>query len=239
MITAPLPRTWPSCTPSNSPAARVWSSTGTASRRTAGSSDGPSGDRPRAQYLACLQAEVEVQRRRVVQLDDEAGQRGHRLSMSPASAPRSARPGIVREGNGIPARTQTQGGGRSPIRLARCVPPPPARSAVRRDPLLTSRHSLACGDRRPGRDPGGRRARPYSADRRCTSPAVKRATFSYNQKTSGTCGRGPPASMPARRPSAAPGRNTSWRVAPGRLRPGPGPGTPAIARAHCRRYIPA
>ena len=33
----------------------------------------PLGHRPRAQYLACLQTEVEVQRRRIVQLDDEAG----------------------------------------------------------------------------------------------------------------------------------------------------------------------
>ena len=43
----------------------------------------PLGHRPGAQYLACLQTEVEVQRRRIVQLDDEAGQRGHRPSMSP------------------------------------------------------------------------------------------------------------------------------------------------------------
>ena len=43
MITAPLPRDCPACTPSNSPAASEWSSTGTASRRTRGSSDGPFG----------------------------------------------------------------------------------------------------------------------------------------------------------------------------------------------------
>jgi hypothetical protein len=43
MITAPLPRRCPSCTPSNSPADSSWSSTGTARRRTAGSSDGPFG----------------------------------------------------------------------------------------------------------------------------------------------------------------------------------------------------
>jgi hypothetical protein len=43
MITAPLPRAEPAWTPSNSPAAMVWSSTGTAKRRTDGSSDGPRG----------------------------------------------------------------------------------------------------------------------------------------------------------------------------------------------------
>src|SRR5689334_4336775 len=43
MITAPVPRRASGCTPSNSPASRVWSSTGTASRRTAGSSEGPLG----------------------------------------------------------------------------------------------------------------------------------------------------------------------------------------------------
>ena len=42
-ITAPEPRDEPSWTPSNSPAARLWSGTGTASRRTPGSSDGPFG----------------------------------------------------------------------------------------------------------------------------------------------------------------------------------------------------
>ena len=43
MITAPLPRPWPSWTPSNSPAASEWSATGTARRRTVGSSEGPLG----------------------------------------------------------------------------------------------------------------------------------------------------------------------------------------------------
>src|SRR5579863_2061068 len=43
MITAPVPRLEPSCTPSNSPSASEWSSTGTASLRTAGSSEGPFG----------------------------------------------------------------------------------------------------------------------------------------------------------------------------------------------------
>src|SRR5215468_8154392 len=51
--------------------------------------------RPRAQYLACLQTEVEVQRRGIVQLDDEAGRRGHRLSMSRATAARPAWPGMA------------------------------------------------------------------------------------------------------------------------------------------------
>src|SRR6266446_1833494 len=36
-----------------------------------------------------------MQRRRVVQLDDEAGQRGHRPSMIPCPGPRSAGPGIT------------------------------------------------------------------------------------------------------------------------------------------------
>jgi hypothetical protein len=43
MITAPVPRACPARTPSKSPAGRTWSSTGTASRRTLGSSDGPLG----------------------------------------------------------------------------------------------------------------------------------------------------------------------------------------------------
>jgi len=38
-----------------------------------------------------------VERGRVMQLDDEAGQRGHRLSMSGAIAFRSVRVRIVRE----------------------------------------------------------------------------------------------------------------------------------------------
>src|SRR3954453_12411366 len=43
MITAPVPRGAPAWTPSKSSASRPWSSTGTASRLTAGSSDGPFG----------------------------------------------------------------------------------------------------------------------------------------------------------------------------------------------------
>src|SRR6266567_1299421 len=95
------------------------------------------GHRPRAQYPACLQAEVEVQRRRVMQLDDEAGRRGHRLSMSLAIALRSARPGIVRKWHSGPAVKPAR-----PSWLLLCRHRPPVRSAVRRDSLaIASRNA--------------------------------------------------------------------------------------------------
>src|SRR5690242_18012704 len=108
----------------------------------------PSRDRPRAQYVACLQAEVEVQRRRVMQLDDEAGRRGHRLSMSPASAPASHGRELSGKEMVFPPGPRARARGCSPIRLSRGGPSLARAVAVRRDSLLTSRHSPAWGSRR-------------------------------------------------------------------------------------------
>ena len=68
MITAPLPRGWPSWTPSNSPAEREWSSTGTARRRTAGSAMAPWG-RPMTAAQRHLYAQIKMQAGGVMQLD--------------------------------------------------------------------------------------------------------------------------------------------------------------------------
>ena len=70
-ITAPLPRPCPSCTPSNSPADRSWSSTGTATRRIRGRATVPWAP-PTSAARRRPAAQIEVERGRIVQLHDEA-----------------------------------------------------------------------------------------------------------------------------------------------------------------------
>jgi hypothetical protein len=114
---------------------------------------------------------------------------------------------------------------------------PPARAVRgRRDSLLTSRHPYH------GASPGLAGIRAGGGTGLFSGPGDTpfprfTATFSENQQPSGTCGRGPPASMPARsarrcfRPEYIVARSS-----PAGLRPGPGPDAPAIARVYCRQY---